>query len=183
MAHRQLQKILTASFLLALPSIVAAAGLQISPAKLEFTLPAQSALEQTLTIVNPTADVQVFEVYADDFTDIIKAAPASFTLESGAKKSVKISVDAKRLKNNQHLGANLSVVGKPLADNKFSVGTGAKIPITISVTADAKPKIPGWVFWSIILPCLVLILTINKFRLSKQSLEVRQRVDRQSRQE
>ena len=162
MTHRLLQKILIASFLLAVPSIVTAAGLQISPAKLEFTLPAQSASEQALTIVNPTADVQVFEVYADDFTDIIKAAPASFTLESGAKKTVKISVNTSSLKNDQHLVANLSVVGKPLADNKFSVGAGAKIPITITLAASAKPKIPSWLLWCIIPGVVLAILAIIK---------------------
>ena len=163
MTYQIINFIITISLLI-LPAGVLAAGLLVSPSKLDFSLTPQSKLEQTLTIVNPTADVQVFEVYADDFTDVIKATPSSFTLESGAIKKVNILIDAKSLNVDQHLVTNLSVVGKPLAESKFSVGAGAKIPIFITVASSAKPKIPGWAFWSIAIAGLITVLTLKNPR-------------------
>ena len=153
--------LITLTLLIPFPMVIAA-GLQVSPAKLDFTVNNKSQTSQTITVVNPTTDVQVFEVYADDFANVIKAQPESFTLESGTRKTVKISVDGQNLKTNQSLATNLSVVGKPLADNKFSVGAGAKIPITITPAASAKPKTPYWVLWCAILACLIIISVVTR---------------------
>lgn len=135
-------KYLLASIILStlIPSAASAAGIQVSPAKLDFSVNNGAPASQNIIVVNPTADVQIYEVYADDFTQIVKPNPASFTLESGGKKTVAINVDSSALNNNrgQNLAFNLSVVGKPLADNKFSVGTGVKIPITVTVNAPVK---------------------------------------------
>ena len=158
MVNSQFPKLFVVLFLLTSPSLTFAAGLQISPAKLDFKLNAQSTTEQALVVVNPTNDVQVFEVYPDDFIEAIQAAPASFTLEAGARKNVKISIDGSKLKKDQRLVTSISIVGKPLADNKFSVGTGAKIPVTVSVPAPANPAIPSWLLWRLIFGAMFLIL-------------------------
>lgn len=118
-------------------AIAQAAGIQVAPARLDFKVQTGKAVSQNLTIVNPTADVQLFEVYADDFPELIKAVPTSFTLEAGAKKIVSISIDAGKQKANQSLSTTLSVVGKPLADKQLSMGTGVKIPLTITFSPSA----------------------------------------------
>ena len=142
----KLLKIITTISFLTIPIICFASGIQVSPARLDFSLADGKPSAQTITIVNPTADVQVFEVYTDDFQDAIKAMPASFTLESGARKTVSLTVDAPALhQDNAKLSTSLSVVGKPLADNKFSVGTGVKIPLTISLTS--LPQKSNFILW------------------------------------
>jgi len=130
----------TLIFGICLPLAMAqAAGIQVAPARLDFQTSPEKAASQNLTIINPTADVQLFEVYTDDFTELIKAVPTSFTLEAGAKKIVSITVDAagQKQKANESLSTNLSVVGKPLADKQLSVGTGVKIPLTITFFPSA----------------------------------------------
>ncbi len=133
---------LSLGLLFCLPTIAIAAGIQVSPAKLDFAAAIGKSVTQNITVVNPTADVQVFEVYSDDFADAIKPMPASFTLESGGKKTVSITVDALKINSEKtgKLGTNLSVVAKPLADNKFSVGTGVKIPLTITINTAPEVK-------------------------------------------
>ena len=126
------------------PLFAFAAGIQVSPARLDFTVAANRQTSQTLTVVNPTADVQLFEVYADNFTESVKTSPASFTLEAGAKKTVTVTVNFDSQNSNRILSTTLSVVGKPLlGSQQFSVGTGVKIPLSITQTAQTEPaKIP-----------------------------------------
>jgi|GEM_PF-1417249 hypothetical protein len=112
-----------------------AAGIQVSPARLDFTVFGNRQASQTLTVVNPTDNVQLFEVYPDDFTEQIKTMPTSFTLEAGAKKTVTITVlpqQGNTQNSGQILSTNLSIVGKPLDSSQpFSVGTGVKIPLNV----------------------------------------------------
>jgi len=123
----------------AIPMLTFAAGIQASPARLDFSASQGRPASQNIIVVNPTADVQIFEVYSDDFTDIIKAQPQSFTLQSGESKTVKLTVTPSLAQaEGQKLSTNLSVVAKPLADNQFSVGTGVKIPL--SITAAGAPQ-------------------------------------------
>ncbi len=127
--------------MLLLPLSANAAGIEVSPSKLDFTVSGASA-SQNILVANPTADVQIYQVYPDDFAEFIKTNPASFTLESGARKTVEVTVSASSPDNKlpEILATNLSVIGKPLADARFSVATGVKIPLTAKVsTAKQKP--------------------------------------------
>src|SRR6185369_2173579 len=150
---------------LAIISQVSAAGIQVSPAKLDFSVLPGASAAQNLIVVNPTADVQVYSVYSDDFTELFKINPASFTLEAGDKKTVSVSILPKT--NNQNIATNLSVVGKPLAEGKFNVGTGVKIPVTVTFAA-AKNKfaIPpsAWLALLAIALLIAVALLIKKFR-------------------
>jgi hypothetical protein len=113
-------------------STALASGIQVSPAELKFENYSQKPASLTLTVVNPSADVQVFEIYPDDFKNIISVSPESFTLESGAQKLVAVTV---KPKNNSYVSTTLSIISKPLAESKLQFATGAKIPLTISYEA------------------------------------------------
>lgn len=113
-----------------LPNIALAAGIQATPEKLEFEVNKTQTKE--IIIANPTADIQLFEVYPDDYDRSIKASPASFTLEAGARKKVEITVDSSRLSGM--VSTNLSIIAKPLVDSKIQVDAGVKIPIVINTT-------------------------------------------------
>ena len=72
---------------LILPFLANAAGIQVFPSSLSLNVAAKGKTITSITVINPTSDVSVFEVYADDFSQNISANPSSFTLESGAKKN------------------------------------------------------------------------------------------------
>ena len=156
--------------LLLTPVSVLAAGLSVSPGALEFKIAAGEKASQTLVVANPTADVLVFEVYPDEYEELINVTPQSFTLESGARKEVLVTVDAhsssfKKRKiltgepvepqnfkdsltlpqaqgsKNQILSTNISVIGSALAEGQNNVGAGAKVPLTISVSGDPQSPI------------------------------------------
>lgn len=172
MKDRKLFKYSIVSLLLSSPLFASAAGIQVSPGKLDFTIVTGKETSQTITVVNPTADVQVFEVYSDDFSDAIKALPESFTLESGAKRTVNVTVNASALKSpgNQNLATNLSVVAKPLADNKFSVATGVKLPLAIKINQAASlPNKNQWPLWTAGLVGLVVLLGLFNYKAAKRA--------------
>ena len=132
-----------------IPTFTSAAGIQVSPSSLEFDDASQS---QTLTIVNPTADVQIFEVSADEFKDAIIIEPKSFTLESGGQKKVSITIDNAARKDGI-LTTNLSVLGRPLLEERFTVNTGVKIPISIESNGNQTSESFDykWLFVGILL--------------------------------
>ena len=105
-----------------------AAGIQVSPEKLDFPL-SETVSTQEVVVANPTADVQVYEVTADDFAKAIEFTPASFTLEAGTRKKVLVKVDQSKL--NGAVATNISILGKPLAESKLQINTGVKIPVNV----------------------------------------------------
>ncbi len=111
-----------------------AAGIQVSPAKLEFNISDGKPASATIVVANPTANVQLFEISADDFQSAISANPESVTLEAGTRKTIIITVAPKDLPQNgsQLLGTNLSVISRPLAASELGVGAGVKLPVTIA---------------------------------------------------
>ncbi|MBI2463196.1 MAG: hypothetical protein HYV65_03110 [Candidatus Spechtbacteria bacterium] len=111
-----------------------AGGITVSPSKLTFDIERGKIEKANIVVTNPTADVQVFEVYPDNFSDVISINPKSFTLEAGMNKSVQISVSQLLSRNTpQVMTTNLSVIARPLTEIQFQANTGVKIPITISV--------------------------------------------------
>ena len=113
---------------------MSAAGIEVSPARLDLKVDSEATTAQ-ITVANPTADVQVFEIYADDFSEMFEFNPASFTLESGARKSVQITIfPSRRWGGNEGgvLATTISVLATPLASSRVTAATGVKIPITIA---------------------------------------------------
>ena len=119
--------------LILFPFLSQAAGIQISPSKIDFILEVGGeSVSKELVVVNPTADIQIFEVYPDEFSEIIKTNPASFTLEAGERKVVTVTARSSATENiSQVLKTNLSVVSKPLVETRLQANTGVKIPLSI----------------------------------------------------
>jgi hypothetical protein len=91
-------------------------------------------------VVNPTADKQKFEIYADEFKEAITASPSGFTLEAGGRKNVTITINASKFGGDVSQ-TNLSVVGKPITNGEVEVNTGVKIPITVHATESWYRKL------------------------------------------
>ncbi|MBI5134640.1 hypothetical protein HZA86_00165 [Candidatus Uhrbacteria bacterium] len=121
------------TLLILLPLSASASGMQISPDRLEFVLPIGQEQQKELVVVNPTADVQLFEVSLDDAVGSMSVQPKSFTLESGARKNLTVRVDANGLPSGVS-STNLSVVSRLMSDAQVQVNTGVKIPVTIRTT-------------------------------------------------
>lgn len=123
-----------------LPIISFAAGIQVSPASLNIIVSPKEETTQSFTVANPTADVQIFELDADDYPKYIQPIPKSFTLESGARKviSLKIIGLGPLEKADQKLTTNLSIVSKPLSDTDLSIGAGVKLPLEITISKGGR---------------------------------------------
>jgi hypothetical protein len=132
--------LITIEILLFTPLLALASGIQVSPARLDFSVAGGGVTSQSLTVVNPTPDVQLFEIYPDNFAEQIKPEPTSFTLEAGAKKTVTVAVSGNARALGQILITTVSVVGNPLSGGQnFSVGAGVKIPVSIIQTVQTNP--------------------------------------------
>lgn len=124
---------------LLIPALASAAGIDVSPATIDLAVNKDETAEETIVVANPTADVQIFEIYADDFKNLFTFAPASFTLEAGERISVRLSFDPKPT-NSALLSTNISVLATPLADSKFNANTGVKIPTTVRILHNETQK-------------------------------------------
>ncbi len=143
---RSVYKIFILYFILAAAPFAGASGIKVDLSKLEITAKTNELISEEMMVTNPTSDVQLFKVYTDDFSDIIKATPASFTLEAGAEKKVIITIKAiSDQKTSGILKTNLSVVARPLAETKFETNAGIKIPVSVSILeSDPAKPIPKW---------------------------------------
>ena len=146
-----------------------ASGLSVSPARLDFELSGNTNVAKNIVVANPTADVMIFEVYADEFQDTIIVNPESFTLESGGRKEVSVSIDSEKLKQAQTIATSLSVVGTPLAQNKVNIGAGAKIPLTASFSPQEKTPYRSYGFAVLGLIGIALLLFHRKFSKTKST--------------
>ncbi len=152
-----MKKILILVFIL-LPTLIQAAGIQVSPSKMDFTVEiGDEVVVKEIVVVNPTADVQVFEVYPDEFSEIIKANPASFTLEAGARKTVMVEVDPADIEGpSKIIQTNFSVLGKPLVKSRLQTNTGVKVPMSITINnkiikIDSDNKISAELFYLLLI--------------------------------
>lgn len=166
-----MKKIILLLFSIAIlaPDMAYGAGIAVSPAKIELEAVANGKALAKLTVTNPTADVQLFEVYPDDFSNMFKANPASFTLEAGGKKLVAITFEDSN-KNPKKLQTNISVVAKPLVESRFQANSGVKIPITVTLNPSSKREFPVWVPLLFASMVLIALLVYSKFRCNSQSL-------------
>ncbi len=166
------------------PVLSQAAGIQVSPSRMDFALRANESASQELIVVNPTADVQIFEAYPDEFPEIIKANPASFTLEAGGKKIVVVTAYPAAAENvSQILKTNLSVVGKPLIETRLQANTGVKIPLSVVIERaiienESDKRISPRLFYAILIVVALgfgfithLIRGRNKKRNNRPKLE------------
>jgi hypothetical protein len=135
-----------------LPSLAAAAGIEVAPATLEFRVTAGKTQTREVVVTNPTTDVQMFEISADEFGDQIKINPSSFILEAGNRKNIRVEVRVAGLSSGSVRTTTLSVVSRPLKNPGITVNAGIKIPITINAQQTSIP----WV--TIVLAAMTVIL-------------------------
>lgn len=141
------------------PLLVYAAGIQVAPSELNFVLKEADLVEKQLVVANPTSNVQVLEIYPDEYEKLIVPHPASLTLEAGERKMVKITVEASKadLKMGQSLATNLSVIARPLSDNGLTVNAGVKIPVRITLKQTPLNNYNLNLLWAAALLAIIVI--------------------------
>ncbi len=153
------KKILLAFIFFAIaPNIIHAAGIQASPAKMDIAITDGKKAIKEIIVSNPTSDVQLYEASADDFAENFKINPSSFTLESGARKTISVTVEPKNLKNNQVLSTNISIISKPMSESAVNIGTGVKIPVNVTLNNQHSNSL-NWK-WGIAAALSVLALAV-----------------------
>ena len=164
---RLIEKTLIILFLLAIAASAGASGVKVNPPKLKVAVKINETASEEITVTNPTNDVQLFKIYPDDFADIIKANPSSFTLEAGAEKTVTIAIKAPDdQKTSEKLNTNLSVVARPLAETQFATNAGVKIPLSITVSENGNSssrQIPNKAYYALIPILLIAIGALAYF--------------------
>lgn len=154
-------KTILSLFLLLSPLTAFAAGVSASPERLNFNVQ-NSPVTDEIIVANPSADVQLFEIYPDDFERQIKITPTSFTLESGERKRIKVTVGTQWTRGIS--STNISVLERPLADSQVKISAGIKIPVTINSS--------GFNYRQAILPlCILLSTTLLILFLHKKPKE------------
>lgn len=155
-----------------LPFFAQASGIQATPPKLELQTEVGKPLQVEILVQNPSADIQVFEIYLDEFKKVIKTYPESFTLQPGEQKRITITIEA--LSEPKILSTFISVVGKPLLETKFQANAGVKIPLTITVLKPVlakkfSPLVYYFGSFALIVLGLIIFYLIQKFIKKKPS--------------
>lgn len=150
-------KKLLIAILIIFPSFVFAAGIEVSPAKLEIEGINRDAI---FKVVNPTAEVLIYEAYPEEFEEQILIEPKTFTLQAGETKTVRVYLERRNLNSNK-LATNIAIVGKPLLNQELSTGTGVRLPLQITPNNEYKSTPP----YPLILFGVGLIVIIVVFRL------------------
>lgn len=147
------------------PIITSGAGLEVSPTKLDILISKNGGNAAKLLVKNPNKDVEIYDVFVDQFADLIDISPTSFTLEAGEEKSILVSAHPGQ--ESRILKTNLSIVSRPLTDYKFKANTGIKIPLTISYDLSDQDPWPNrdynrWLVHGLSVLVLILLFLLTK---------------------
>ncbi len=115
-----------------------AVALKVSPAELKIQTNSGLASAKEIMVTNPDNNVAFLSVYPDEFSDLIKIKPESFILES--EQSQKVVISAKSQQTGV-FSTYISVVAKPLGEQKFKANSGIKIPIEIRVSNNTNGSV------------------------------------------
>ena len=73
-----IKSIILSLFALSISTTTFAAGLSVTPSKLDETIAPGSEYRTVLTVSNPTQDVSLIEVYPDDLVRFVRVEPREF---------------------------------------------------------------------------------------------------------
>lgn len=133
--------------ILLLPLATHAAGLAVEPAKIDVELATGEEKKVILQVENISQSVSLYDVWVDDAANIIKVSPASFTLESGEKKGIAVTVASP---NELQLVTNISLLGRSLGAQEFSLTPGIKIPVSLKVIKTNKSTVNEYLLYTVL---------------------------------
>lgn len=122
------------------PGLALAAGISVAPPEIHLEVGQSGQATAELLVSNPTADVQIFEVSADDFEELVTLEPQSFTLEAGETKKVLVNVTGSKDNRAEVFSTDISVVARPLLDARFQASSGVKVALEVRSSGTTKPR-------------------------------------------
>ena len=148
-------------------SRASAVAILVNPSRLSVDARVGEEATVRLRIKNPSGKPALFQASPDSLSDMVRAFPASFTLESGEERDIVVRILPARAGD---LATKLSVTATALSGD-FHVGSGVKIPLNIHAAASGKP-FATILFSASYLPWTLLIIVCVAFT----SLEIRRRL-------
>lgn len=135
-------------------SVAQAAGIEVSPARLEMSVGSKSVISR-IQVKNPTSDVQLYEVSLNTDDSSVVIRPKSFTVQAGGSQEVQLSVGPK---DSAEFSGEVQIVGRPLAATSNEIGSGVKLPLVIHYGAGSiwYKNVPVWVLtgFGLLVVCL-----------------------------
>lgn len=129
-----------------------AAGIEVSPARLEMSVGSKSVISR-IQVKNPTSDVQLYEASLDTDDSSIGIRPKSFTIQAGGSQEVQLSVQPKQ---STEFSGEVQIVGRPLAATSNEIGSGVKLPLVIHYGANSA-RYQKTFFWGLFGITLLLV--------------------------
>ncbi len=114
-------------------NLAQAAGIEVSPARLEMSVGSKTVVSR-IQVKNPTSDVQLYEVSLNTDNSSITIRPKSFTVQAGGSQEVQLSVEPKQ---STEFSGEVQIVGRPLAGTSNEIGSGVKLPLAIHYGATS----------------------------------------------
>ncbi len=136
-------------------SVTQAAGIEVSPAKLEMSVGSKSVVSR-IQVKNPTSDVQLYEMSLNTDDSSIVIRPKSFTVQAGGSQEVQLSVEPKQ---STEFSGEVQIVGRPLAATSNEIGSGVKLPLAIHYGAHNSwySNYSAWVVVGILVVVAILV--------------------------
>jgi hypothetical protein len=124
-----------------MPLSVSALGISAIPSKVLVTSTVHQPEYKALTLKNPSQEAAIFDVFIEDFQEIVRVEPRNFLLESNQKKTVQVVVLPQEA---GVFSTDISVVARSLSAQSFKGGTGLKIPLVIQAEEASSQKNWSW---------------------------------------
>ena len=134
------------------PYQLQAAGLAVSPDKLDLVgAPGQKIFSQ-FEVVNISDQAAAYEITGEDLNDQLSFEPQRFSLQPGDNRQIKLTVQWPK---KGQLATTINILSQPLATSTFSAVAGIKLPLNLAIRGQSV--LPGWVWPLFVLSCLALI--------------------------
>jgi hypothetical protein len=148
--------LLVSSFFVASNQLLAA-GLLVTPDKMEVQTIVKESVSQDIYIKNISQGPVIYNLYSDELTDQINIQPNFIRLEP--KEIQKIRVRVKPSKVGLYL-TNIVVLAQDLNRRQFNAAAGAKVPLKIDVLPSPVSFFQKNFFW-VIIGISVVILALD----------------------
>lgn len=165
-----MKKIITAILIFLIPAAAQAAGIGVTPTSLTVNQLSSDTTEAALYVHNTGDNPAIYEVYSEQWPQLVYPDVPKFRLEPGNSRQVSITWD--RLPPGQH-SFNLAVTGQDVGMGLDLPKTGFKVPVNLNIEAGAYESyniyalIVGLLLLSLILLILSLIRHYRRSTLAK----------------
>lgn len=134
------------------PYQLQAAGLAVSPDKLDLVGAQGQKISGQFEVVNISDQVVAYEITGEGLNDQLSFEPQKFSLLPGDNRQVKLTVQWPK---KGQLATTINILSRQLATSTFSAVAGIKLPLNLTIRGRAI--LPGWVWPLFGISCLALI--------------------------